>query len=103
MTTKNITIIDYYQSKDFDKNYDNACCKGAEYTCEICGKKLNPNTMKGVQMITSGHWTDEEGEVISTQDGYESQGFFYVGTDCYKTLIKNIKTNGRTIEAQVEE
>lgn len=98
---KVIKITEFYQTDKFDENY----CRNAfaEYICECCGKKLNPKTMKQVQMLESGHWTDEMEEVkaIDGDTGCHSQGFFYVGADCYKEIMRRIKEGGETIKVEI--
>lgn len=59
---KTIQVTDFYHTEDYDKNYDRN--RTGEYVCECCGRKLNPKTMKQVQMLESGHWTNEEQEII---------------------------------------
>lgn len=98
---KIINITDYYQTARYEDNYSRNAY--AEYVCECCGKKLNPKTMKMVQMLESGHWTDETEEVIAI-DGdksWHSQGFFYVGADCYKEIMRRIKEGGETIKVEI--
>lgn len=54
-------------------------------------------------MLETGHWTDEVREVVSIEGdkGIHSQGFFYVGSDCYKEIIRRIKEGGQTIEVEL--
>lgn len=54
-------------------------------------------------MLETGHWTDEVREVVSIEGdkGIHSQGFFYVGSDCYKEIMRRIKEGGQTIEVEL--
>lgn len=102
MTAK-INITEYYHTPQYERNYERNCYE--EYVCECCGKKLNPKTMKQVQMLETGHWTDEQREVVSIEGdkGVHSQGFFYVGSDCYKEIMRRIREGGETIEVELAE
>lgn len=100
---KTIKVTDYYHTEDYEKNYDRNCYE--EYVCECCGRKLNPNTMKQVQMLETGHWTDEQGEVISI-DGdksIHSQGFWFVGPKCHKEIMRRLKESNETFEVEIAE
>ena len=96
---KIINITDYYQTARYEDNYSRNAY--AEYVCECCGKKLNPKTMKQVQMLESGHWTDEQSEVLAIEGGGHSQGYFFVGADCYKEIMRRIKEGGQTIQVEI--
>ena len=99
---KTVKVCDFEQTPDYERNYERNCC--ADYVCECCGKKLNPKTMKQVQLLTSGEWTDETLEVPSNNpDGYEAdgQGLFYVGPDCYKNIMRRIALSGETRDVRV--
>ena len=96
---RTIKVVDFMQTPDYDRNYERSCY--AEYTCECCGRKLNPKTMKQVQLLTSGEWTDETLEVETCpmdRDRYEAegQGFFYVGPDCYRDIMRRISKSQET-------
>ena len=93
-----IRVTPYFQTANYENNYSKNCF--ADYICECCGKKLNPKTMKQIQMLESGHWTDEEREVVRIEGGGHSQGYFYVGADCYKEIMRRIEAGGETIEVE---
>ena len=40
---------------------------------------------------------------IGGDKGIHSQGFFYVGSDCYKEIMRRIKEGGETIEVEFNE
>lgn len=98
---KTIRITEFYQTPDYDRNYERSCFE--DYICECCGRKLNPKTMKQVQMLESGHWTDEQNEVIAIEGdkGCHSQGFWYVGPKCYKEIMRRIEAGGETIKVEI--
>ena len=103
---KEVRVCEFWQTDDYDKNYDRSCDHDAEYICECCGRKLNPKTMKQVQMLTSGDWTDETLEVPasgSDRDKYDAdgQGFFYIGPKCYKEIMKRIHESNITRKVRV--
>lgn len=106
---KTIQVTDFYHTEDYDKNYDRN--RTGEYVCECCGRKLNPKTMKQVQMLESGHWTNEEQEVIRVyhpddvegEGFFRSQGFWYIGPKCYKEIMKRVKESGETLDVEVDE
>lgn len=93
-----IRVTPYFQTANYENNYSKNCF--ADYICECCGKKLNPKTMKQIQMLESGHWTDEQREVARIEGGGHSQGYFYVGADCYKEIMRRIEAGGETIEVE---
>lgn len=104
MTTRFIKVIDFYQTPDYERNYDKNCYN--EYVCECCGRKLNPETMHGVQMLESGHWTNETEEVKTIYEngkptGMHSQGFFYIGPKCYQKMMKRIEASNETVEVEI--
>lgn len=98
---KTIKVTDYYHTPDYERNYDKYCYE--EYTCECCGRKLNPATMKQVQMLETGHWTDEQAEVLKIHNagGCSSQGFFYIGPKCYKEIMKRVKESNETLTVEI--
>lgn len=98
-TDKNVKVTPYWHTPNYERNYERNCY--SEYTCECCGRKLNPKTMKQVQLLTSGEWTDETKEVDSTPQRElkyeaEGQGFFYIGPDCYKEIMRRIANSQET-------
>lgn len=98
---KTINITEWYQKPCYERNYERNCYE--EYICECCGRKLNPNTMKQVQMLETGHWTDEQEEVLAIEGdkGVHSQGFWHIGSSCYKEIMQRIKAGGETIEVEI--
>jgi hypothetical protein len=98
---KTIGVTEFYQKPCYERNYERNCYE--EYVCECCGKKLNPKTMKQVQMLETGHWTDEQEEVLAIEgdNGVHSQGFWYIGADCYKEIMKRIKEGGETMVVEI--
>lgn len=98
---KIINITEWYQKPCYERNYERNCYE--EYICECCGRKLNPNTMKQVQMLETGHWTDEQEEVLAIEGdkGVHSQGFWHIGPSCYKEIMQRIKAGGETIEVEI--
>lgn len=99
---KTIKVCDFEQTPNYDSNYNRNC--DAEYICECCGKKLNPKTMKQIQMLNTGEWTDERLEVpCENDDRYDAdgQGFFYVGPDCYRDIMKRIAESNKTRRTRV--
>ena len=104
LTEKVVNVTRIQRTPDYERNYERN--RSAEYTCECCGRKLNPKTMKQVQMLTSAEWTDEQKEVdTNTHEEMEAngQGFFYVGPDCYREIMKQIRTSGETHRVLVIE
>ena len=101
MGTKTIKVTEYYHTPDYERNYEKSCYE--DYICECCGRKLNPKTMKQIQMLESGHWTDEIQEVKSIEGdaGIHSQGFFYIGPKCYKEIMGRIKNGGETLSVEI--
>jgi hypothetical protein len=93
-----IKVTDFFRSPNYETNYAKNCYN--EYVCECCGKKLNPKTMKQVQMLESGHWTDEQREVVHIEGGGHSQGYFFVGADCFKEIMRRINEGNETIEVE---
>lgn len=92
---KTIKVTPFWQTDDYDRNYDRSAY--AEYTCECCGRKLNPKTMKQVQLLECGYWTDEQEEVKETLDDCgRSQGFFYIGPKCYAEIRRRIAASNET-------
>ena len=87
MQTKSIKVIPCFHTDDY---WDRINRNGyTENTCECCGRKLNPKTMKGVQMLTTAEYTDEVREVkhiVGESDGAMSQGLFFFGPKCYKEI-----------------
>lgn len=51
-------------------------------------------------MLESGHWTDEQREVARIEGGGHSQGYFFVGADCYKEIMRRIEAGGETINVE---
>ena len=99
---RNVKVVDIERTPNYDSNYDRNC--DAEYICECCGKKLNPKTMKQVQMLTTGEWTDETLEVPAhNPDNYDAdgQGFFYIGPDCYKGIMARLAQSMTTRKVRV--
>lgn len=98
---KIINVTEYYQKPNYEANYSRNAY--ADYVCECCGKKLNPKTMKQVQMLESGHWTDEQAEVLAIEGDSKihSQGFWFVGVDCYREIMKRIKDGGETLQVTI--
>lgn len=101
METKFIKVIEFFQTPDYESNYDR--CSDAEYICECCGRKLNPSTMKQIQMVETGHWTDEQDEIKDVIEngepcGCHSQGFFDIGPKCYRNIMKMIHESNETLE-----
>ena len=95
---KTIKVTPFWQTDDYDENYGR---NYSEYNCEICGRKLNPKTMKWVQMLECGYWTDEEREVKKVLDDFgQSQGCFCVGPKCYAEIRRRIaaSTEARLVE-----
>lgn len=73
-----------------------------ENTCECCGRKLNPKTMKWIQMLETAEWTDEEMEVKNLVGHWgRSQGCFAVGPDCYKEIRARLAASTTTRVAEV--
>lgn len=93
-----IRVTDFFRTSNYESNYERNCYN--EYVCECCGRKLNPKTMKQVQILESGHWTDEQREVAKIEGGGHSQGYFFVGSDCYKEIMRRIEAGGKTIEVE---
>lgn len=98
---KTIKVTEYYHTPNYEAIYERNAY--AEYTCECCGRKLNPNTMKQVQMLETGHWTDEQEEVLAIDGdkGIHSQGFWYIGPACYKEIMRRINTGGETMQVTI--
>ena len=88
---KTIKVIPCFHT---DGYWDRIARNGyTENTCECCGRKLNPKTMKGVQMLTTAEYTDEEREVkhiVGESEGATSQGWFFFGPDCYKEIRRRL-------------
>lgn len=104
MATRFIKVTNYYQTPDYERNYDKYCYN--EYVCECCGRKLNPNTMHQVQMLESGHWTNENEEVKAIIENGKptsmgSQGYFFVGPKCYREIIRRINASDKSIEVEI--
>ena len=93
-----INVTPFFRAANYERNYEKSCYE--PYVCECCGKKLNPKTMKRIQMLESGHWTDEQREVQTIAGGGHSQGYFFVGADCYKEIMKRIQAGNETIEVE---
>lgn len=55
--------------------------------CEFCGKNINPATAKEVELSNTDGRYYREGDL---PQGHISQGFFTVGSDCFKK-VKPIK------------
>lgn len=99
---RNVKVVEIERTPNYDSNYDRNC--DAEYICECCGKKLNPKTMKQVQMLNTGEWTDEQKEIPCEYcEGYDAdgQGFFYVGPDCYKGIMVRLAQSMTTRKVRV--
>ena len=81
--------LNFIQTENFEKNID---IYGFNVnTCECCGKQLKNknwavNTIAGPEVIEA-NITDEELEAA----GLESQGFFYLGSDCIKKYPKEYR------------
>lgn len=95
-TEKEIKVVKFERTPNYESNYDRNC--DAEYICTCCGKKLNPKTMKQVQMLNTGEWTDEQMEIPCENDG---QGFFEVGPDCYRTIMARLAASRTTRKTRV--
>ena len=101
-TEKNVKVVEIERTPNYESNYDRNCY--AEYICECCGKKLNPKTMKQVQMLNTGEWTDEQMEIPCENDeryDADGQGFFYVGPDCYRTIMARLAASRTTRKTRV--
>ena len=71
--------LDDVRSNDYSKNEKK--CKGCD-PCLICGKPIkNISKAKQIQLLTNGNI------VSSNQEFDNSQGLFYVGSDCAKKLV----------------
>ena len=97
-TMEKINVTPFFRTSNYERNYEKSCYE--PYVCECCGKKINPKTMKQIQMLESGHWTDEQREVQAIAGGGHSQGYFFVGADCYKEIMKRIQAGNETIEVE---
>lgn len=97
---KTIKVTEFWQAEDYNRNYDRN--PYAEYNCECCGRKLNPKTMKQVQMLECGFWTDEQAEVKKVLDDFgTSQGFFYIGPKCYKEIRARLAASTETRKVEI--
>ena len=91
---KTIKVTPFWRAADYEENYGRTY---SEYNCECCGRKLNPKTMKMVQLLECGYWTDEEQEVKKVLDDFgRSQGCFYVGPKCYAEIRRRISASTET-------
>lgn len=58
--------------------------------CECCGKRIKEGETKMVHMNTN--WMAMDNTIRTDQDaeknGFESQGFFYIGNTCAKKMPK---------------
>lgn len=98
---KTIKVIECYHTDDYDERiWRNGY---TENTCECCGRKLNPKTMKGLQMLETGHWTDETKEVKECKSvGWgRSQGWFYFGPKCYKEIRARLAASTETMVVEI--
>lgn len=91
---KTVKVTPFWQEDNYEANYGRTY---SEYNCEICGRKLNPKTMKWVQMLECGYWTLEEREVKEVADDFgRSQGCFCVGPKCYAEIRRRIAASTET-------
>lgn len=96
---KTINVTRFYRTDDYERNYGRSY---SEYNCECCGRKLNPKTMKMVQLLECGFWTGEQAEVKKVLDDFgTSQGFFYVGPKCYKEIRARIAASKETRKVEI--
>lgn len=100
-----INIVPFYRHPSYARNYEKNCYH--DHICECCGKPLNSDSMKQIQMLESGHWTDETREVkaIYNEKGEwagHSQGFWYIGPDCYKRIMEIVRKAGESKTIEVE-
>lgn len=96
---KIIKVTPFYQTDDYDTNYGRSY---SEHNCECCGRKLNPKTMKWVQMLECGFWTDEQEEVKNVLDDFgHGQGFFPVGPKCYREIRARIAESTLTRKVEI--
>lgn len=98
---KVIKIINVYHTPDYEERIDRIGYAGN--TCECCGRRLNPKTMKGLQMLETGHWTDETAEVKECKsEGWgRSQGWFYIGPECYKQIRAKLAASTETMIVEI--
>lgn len=101
-----INIAPFYRHPSHARNYEKNCFH--DHICECCGKPLDLNYMKRIQMLENGYWTDETREVKEIHDDKgecygHSQGFWYIGKDCYKNIMEILNMTGeiRTIEVEL--
>ena len=67
--------------------------RDGEYSdmCECCGKRIKENETKMVHMNTN--WMAMDNSILTAEDaiknGFETQGYFYIGNSCAKKMPKN--------------
>jgi hypothetical protein len=77
-----------YQSDNYEKN-ENLFKPGHTERCVCCNKPMKPEQVKYMVHMTT-FWvavdTEDENEVL--ENGYQSQGFFPIGSECKKKMGK---------------
>lgn len=81
---KQVVVANYEQSARYEQNREKA--SGLLDYCVVCGKNVDPDTAKVVQIIDHGITILLDGTEPEQVDGGTSIGEFYVGADCYRKL-----------------
>jgi hypothetical protein len=77
-----------YQSPNFEKN-EEIHKKGYTERCVCCNKPMKPEQVKFmVHMTTFWVAVDTDDTDIVSDNGFQSQGFFPIGTECKKKMDK---------------
>ena len=77
-----MNTIELYQSPNYEKNED-LNKPGHTERCVCCNRPMKPEQIKFMVHMTT-HWTaiDTDDLDMLSYYGYESQGFFPIGTEC---------------------
>ena len=83
-----MNTTELYISPNFDKN-ERLQKDGHTERCVCCNKPMKPEQVKFmVHMTTDWVSVDTDDVDVVSENGYESQGFFPIGTECKKNMSK---------------
>ena len=105
--TKTIKVTAMYRTDDYERNYDSALGRGADFdsTCICCGRKLNPKTMKEVQAVEPGDFVEigcgNIRDIVTAERRQVSMGWYSVGPVCYREIRRRLAESTRTIEIEL--
>jgi len=82
-----------YQSPNYEKN-EELSKPGHTERCVCCNKPMKPEQVKFMVHMTT-YWVavDTVDLDVVTKNGYQSQGFFPIGTECKKKMDKEFIFN----------